>query len=210
MPIINNQFRFLTHFACADEPNLPMTSEQIHCFNDVTQGLNGEHSLCNSAGLLTRSDAHSDWVRPGIMLYGASPFADKSATSLGLRPVMTLEAPLIATHEYSRGEPIGYGCTYFCERRMRVGIVGIGYGDGYPRHAGNGTPVSINGQPGKIVGRVSMDMLAIDLSDINCAPGDKAILWGIEPSADEVARHAQTISYELLCSVGPKIDRHYI
>lgn len=210
LPIISNQFRFLTHFACADEPDLPMTSEQIRCFNDVTQGLSGEHSLCNSAGIMTRPDAHADWVRPGIMLYGASPFVDKSAASMGLRSVMTLEAPLLAIHQYDRDEPIGYGCTYICQRPMRVGVVAIGYGDGYPRHATNGTSVSINGQPGKIVGRVSMDMLTVDLGDIGCFPGDMVTLWGNEPSADDVARYAETISYELFCSAGSKICRDYI
>ncbi|WP_233279575.1 alanine racemase [Acidihalobacter yilgarnensis] len=209
LPMVDPNLRYLTHFACADEPGSAMTAQQIGCFVRTTQGLVGERSLCNSAGILTHSEAHADWVRPGIMLYGASPLNDTPATSLGLRPVMSLEAPLIAIHTYQAGDSIGYGGTYRCPVPLRVGIVAMGYGDGYPRHAANGTPVAIAGQPGSIVGRVSMDMLAIDLGSVDCRPGDSVTFWGGSVAADLVAAQAQTISYELFCAAGPKAHRSY-
>ncbi|OBS08732.1 alanine racemase [Acidihalobacter prosperus] len=210
MAAVNPRLRYLTHFACADDPASTMTARQIECFDATTRGFAGERSLCNSAALLTRPDAHADWVRPGIALYGASPIAGRPAAGIGLHPVMTLTAPLIAIHHHRAGETIGYGGTFTCPRPMRVGVVAIGYGDGYPRHAASGTPVSIGDRPGAIAGRVSMDMLAIDLGDADCRPGDPVTLWGDGVAADVVATHAQTISYELFCAAGPKAHRKYL
>lgn len=209
---VTGEIGLLTHFACADELDSPMTERQISHFRTVQALLaqSGEtirESLCNSAGILAWPVAHGDWVRPGIMLYGSSPFADQSAESLGLRPVMTLSSRLIAVRELKAGEPVGYGATWTAERDTRIGIVGIGYGDGYPRTARNGTPVLVNGQRVGLAGRVSMDMIAVDLGSLAAEPGDPCILWGEGLSADEVAAHAGTLSYELFCKVTPRVRR---
>lgn len=210
LPGVDAHMHYLSHFACADDPVSELTDRQIIAFRQALEGLPGERSLCNSAAIMRRPDAHADWVRPGIMLYGASPFAEVAAVDYDLHPVMTLQAPLIAIHRRHRGESIGYGYTYRCPHDMRIGIVAIGYGDGYPRHAPNGTPASLDGSPVSLVGRVSMDMLAIDLRDVACQAGDLVTLWGRGQAADEVAAYAQTISYELFCAAGPKAQRLYI
>ncbi len=199
--------RFLTHFACADDPENPATTRQIRCFDDTVKGLPGERSLANSAAILTRPETQRDWVRPGIMLYGSSPLPDVDALALDLRPVMTLIAPLIAIRECPAGEAIGYGGTDVCPETMPIGVVGVGYGDGYPRHASNETPVWINGRWTQLIGRVSMDMLCIDLRGIPAHPGDPVVLWGAKVSVDTVAQHAGTIGYELLCQVGGRNQR---
>ena len=158
--------------------------------------------MANSAGLIEFKDAQADWVRPGIMLYGSSPVLNKSAAELDLKPVMQLSSSLIAINQMKKGDTIGYGSLWQCPEDMPVGIVGIGYGDGYPRHAQQGTPVWINGKLSQILGRVSMDMIAIDLRDLDdVASGEEVILWGQQLSVDEVARHSGTISYELLCNM---------
>lgn len=211
MPAVAPGLRYVTHFACADDPAAQaVTDRQVARFRAATDGLQGERSLCNSAGILTRADAHADWVRPGIMLYGASPLLGTTAMELGLKPVMTLQAPLIAIRICRAGEPIGYGGVYTCDHDTRVGILAIGYGDGYPRHAPSGTPVSVAGQVCTVIGRVSMDMLAVDLGAVDCKPGDKAVFWGGNPAVEVVAQGAQTISYELLCAAGSKARRVYI
>lgn len=201
---------FMTHFACADEPDNPMSRLQLARFDAATSGLKGEHSLANSAAILTLVHAHRDWVRPGIMLYGSSPLLGTTARSLGLRPVMSLRAPLIAINRYRQGETVGYGATYACPEDMPVGVVAIGYGDGYPRHATTGTPVSVRGRRASLVGRVSMDMLAVDLRDIPARVGEDVELWGEQVSIDEIAQHAETISYELLCNAGGRAVRTYL
>lgn len=207
---VHPELHFLSHFACADDPASTLTDRQITRFKQATQDVPGPRSLSNSAGILTLPEAHFDWVRPGIMLYGGSPFAHLTAASFGLRPVMTLEAPLIAIHRRSAGDTIGYGSTYRCPQETRIGIVAIGYGDGYPRHAPNGTPAALGGQTVPVVGRVSMDMLAIDLQERAARVGDLVTLWGEHPPADEVAAQAQTISYELFCAAGSKAQRLYV
>lgn len=200
---------FVTHFACADEPGHSLSATQLQRFDAATAGLEGEHSMANSAGVLTLPAAHRDWVRPGIMLYGSSPLLHASAAELDLRPAMSLGAPLIAINRHRRGESVGYGATFTCPEDMPVGVVAIGYGDGYPRHAGSGTPVSVNGQRAVLAGRVSMDMLTVDLRGIDAQVGDETELWGASVGVDEVARHAQTISYELLCNAGGKSSKVY-
>src|SRR5690606_37063583 len=165
-------------------------------------------SLANSAALLTIPAAHMDWVRPGIMLYGATPFAELSAAELGLKPAMSLEARLIAVREVAVGEGVGYGAGWVAERPSRIGTVSCGYADGYPRHAPNGTPLWVSGRRVPLAGRVSMDMLTVDLSDLpDAAVGDAVELWGAQLSVDEVAHAAGTIGYELLTRVSARVPR---
>ena len=197
---------FMTHFACADEPESPMTMRQLAAFAAATETLPGARSLANSAAVLSLPEAHHDWIRPGIMLYGASPFADRGADQFGLRPVMTVSAPLIAVNDVATGAAVGYGSTFVCDHPMRIGIAAIGYGDGYPRHAPTGTPVLVGGRRTRLVGRVSMDMIAVDLTELPWAkPGDEVIVWGEGLPVDEIAAHAGTIAYELLCAVGERL-----
>lgn len=190
-----------SHFANADQPEHDFNQQQINLFKTLAQALGAkETSMANSAGLIAFTESQGDWVRPGIMLYGSSPFANKSAQQLGLKPVMQLEAPLLAINQLKEGDSVGYGSLWQCPQDMPVGVVGIGYGDGYPRHADTGTPVWINGCKTQVIGRVSMDMISIDLRNVDqVKPGDPVVLWGREVAVDDVAEHAQTISYELLC-----------
>lgn len=203
----------MTHFARADD-DVAVTRGQIDCFDRVTRGLPGPVSVCNSAATLTPGLAGGvagdpQWVRPGICLYGASPFADRPAESFGLRPAMTLSAELISVHAVPAGEAVGYGQTFRAPQDMRVGVVACGYADGYPRHAATGTPVTVSGVRTRLVGRVSMDMLAVDLDPVpQAGVGAPVVLWGQGgPSVDEVAASCGTIGYELLCAVAPRVPR---
>jgi alanine racemase len=163
-------------------------------------------SLANSAAILRYPQTHADWVRPGIMLFGCSPFPDESAEKLGLKPVMTLSSELIAVRELRAGDSVGYGCTFRANGSMRVGIVACGYADGYPRHAPTGTPILVGGKRTRTLGRVAMDMLFADLTGIaEAAIGSPVTLWGEGLSADEVAAGAGTVSYELLCALSPRV-----
>ncbi|MFY0479236.1 alanine racemase [Achromobacter marplatensis] len=201
----------MTHFACADGPQ--GVSEQLAVFNSVTHKLPGTISVCNSAATLRFADiavgspTQTHWVRPGICLYGASPFADADAASFGLKPAMTLSSEIIAVQELKAGDSVGYGAIFRAERAMRIGIVACGYADGYPRHATTGTPVVVAGIRTQLVGRVSMDMLIVDLDPIPAAGvGAPVVLWGEDgPSVDEVAQAAGTIGYELLCALAPRV-----
>jgi len=189
----------MTHFARADEPQVSSTATQIARFDAATANLPGARSLANSAAVLGWPDAHRDWARPGILLYGADPMP---AANNGLRPVMTLDSQVMAVRELAVGEPLGYGARFHAERPTRVGLVAMGYADGYPRSAPDGTPVSVDGQPTRLIGRVSMDMLTVDLTDLPQADlGSRVELWGREVSVNEVAQRAGTIAYELLCNV---------
>jgi len=201
------QITLMTHFACADEPNGGReVAGQLQCFNAVTAGRNLPRSLANSAAILRYPETHADWVRPGIMLYGASPFSDTAASELDLFPAMTVSSRIIAVQNLRSGDGIGYGHIFRADRPMRVGIVAGGYADGYPRHASIGTPVLVNGRRTRILGHVSMDMLHVDLSGIESAGvGSPVTLWGEGMPVDEVAQSAGTISYELLCSLAPRI-----
>jgi alanine racemase len=200
------QLRVMSHLAKADDRNDPYTHYQLEVFNTTTQHLPAERSLANSGGLLGWPATHFDWVRPGIMLYGCSPFANGTGADEHLRPVMTLTSRLIAIQHYPAGEPVGYGGTWCCPRDSRIGVAAIGYGDGYPRHAPSGTPVLVNGQRASLVGRVSMDMITIDLTQQPQAQvGDPVTLWGAGLPAEEVARWADTIAYELFCQVTPRV-----
>jgi alanine racemase len=202
--------RYLTHFSRADETGSEATRSQLTSFDGVTHGITAQRSLANSAAILAWPETHSDWVRPGIMLYGSSPFADRTADTLGLRPVMTLRSELIAVHARHSGDAIGYGGDWVCQHDTRIGVVAMGYGDGYPRHAAGGTPVLVNGQRAALAGRVSMDMLCVDLgADSDAHPGDEVILWGDGLPVDEIAQRSGTIAYELLCGVNRRVCYEY-
>jgi alanine racemase len=163
-------------------------------------------SLANSAALLRYRESARDWVRPGIMLYGISPFAEMSATQLGLEPVMTLTSEVIAVRDLQRGDSVGYGCSFTADIALRIGIVACGYADGYPRHAASGSPVVVAGQRTRVLGRPSMDMLAVDLTSIPGARvGSPVTLWGESLPAEEVAAAAQTVAYELLCALALRV-----
>lgn len=197
---------WITHLACADEPENPMTLQQVQRYQDALQGLSGARSIANSAGILGWPQTHADWVRPGLMIYGASPLADKTGTDLGLKQAMTLQSRLIAVREYAKGEAIGYAQTYRCPERMPVGVVAVGYADGVHRSLANGTPVLVNGQRVPLAGRVSMDMITVDLRPAkNPRVGDAVTLWGEGLPAEEIARHAGTIPYELFCGLTQRV-----
>jgi alanine racemase len=202
--------RYMSHFGCADELENPMTKQQIELFLSLTEGCNGERSMAASAGLLEWQPSQLDWVRPGIIMYGVSPFGDKTAAEMGFKPVMTLKSHLIAVRDVKKGESVGYGATWTSERDTKVGVIAIGYGDGYPRTAPNGTPVLVNGRKVPIAGRVSMDMLTVDLGpDALDRVGDEAILWGEELPSEEVADHIGTIAYELVTKLTSRVDMSY-
>lgn len=201
-PQVKKPFSVMTHFSCADETNKDTTLQQIKLFEQLTQTWPGERSLANSAGILAWPQSHADWVRPGIMLYGISPFADKTAAELGLKPVMRLKAPLLAIHDLKAGDSIGYGATYTCAEDMRVGVIGVGYGDGYPRCAPVGTPIYLEGHHVPLIGRVSMDMITVDLRALPHAKiGTEAILWGPELPIETIAQKTGVFVYELACKV---------
>jgi len=204
----------MTHFADADEER--GIAEQMQCLRDITAGLTLPQSLANSAALLRFPESHADWVRPGIMLYGASPFpARQSAESLNLKPVMTLASELIGVRDLKAGDRVGYGGTFVAEQPMCIGIVACGYADGYPRHAPTGTPVLVAGQRTRTLGRVSMDKLCVDLTHLEKvgdgetaatpAIGTKVTLWGEGLPADDVATAAGTVAYELFCAITPRV-----
>ncbi len=194
----------MTHFATADEA--AGVDWQLRPFLERVDVYRLPLSLANSAALLRHPDSLAAWARPGIMLYGASPFADVSAASLGLRPAMTLMSEIIAVQNLAAGAGVGYGLTWRAAKPTRVGIVACGYADGYPRHAPSGTPVLVAGRRSRLLGRVSMDMLAVDLSDSPAArAGSCVTLWGAGLAVEEVAAAAGTISYELLCAVASRV-----
>jgi len=199
----------MTHFADADGAS--GVAEQLALFNAATGDIDLPRSLANSAASMRFPDAHGDWVRPGIVLYGCSPFADESAAELGLRPVMTLESGIIGVQALNPGDRVGYGGTFTADDRMRIAVVACGYADGYPRHAPTGTPVLVEGRRTRTVGRVSMDMITVDVTDIPEARiGSPVILWGDGLSADEVATAAGTVSYELLCALAARVPQYEV
>lgn len=203
---VRTPLRLMTHLARADEPGNPHTRAQLQTFADVTRGWIAERSIANSAALLAWPESHADWVRPGILLYGVSPFPDHNGAEYDLKPVMTMRTVLIAVKTVARGDTVGYGGNWQAERDTRIGIAAIGYGDGYPRHAPNGTPVLVNGVRVPLIGRVAMDMIAVDLhTQATARVGDEVVLWGTELPVEEIARAAGTIPYELLCGVTQRV-----
>ena len=201
------EITLMTHFSHADE--VTGVSAQLEIFNALAAPYRVARSLANSAALIRYPATHADWVRPGIMLYGASPFPEVSAQQSGLRPAMTLCSEIISVRELRAGESIGYGGQFTAEATMRVGVIACGYADGYPRHATTGTPVLIEGQRTRTLGRVSMDMMTVDLSALPAAKvGSRVTLWGIGLPVEEVAHAANTISYELLCALTARVPVH--
>ncbi len=192
----------MTHLARADEGPNPAASQQIDCARNMAQQQRLALSLSNSAAVLGWPQLHATWSRPGIMLYGANPMLRPHELVASLRPVMSLQSQVIALRELPAGEAVGYGGRFVTRTRSRVAIVAIGYADGYPRHAVDGTPVLVDGQRARLAGRVSMDMLAVDVTEVPQAKvGSKVELWGKQLAADEVAQHADTISYCLFTAV---------
>jgi len=191
----------MTHLACADEPGNPHTAAQLRCFAELGAGRGLALSASNSAGLVAWPAARLDWVRCGIMLYGASPFAAGHPLQDELRPVMNFETRLLAVNRHRRGDSVGYGATWHCPRDLDLGLVAVGYADGYPRAAPGGTPVLVNGRRAALAGRVSMDSLAVDLGDIEAGPGDPVRLWGDGLPVNQIADAAGSIGYELLTRV---------
>lgn len=202
------QVRLMTHLACADDPSNPMTNRQLQRFAAVTDGWAGERSIANSAAIFAFASARADWVRPGLALYGVSPFKDRSAADLGLTPAMGLNSVLVSVRDVAAGESVGYGAAWTARQATRVGVVGIGYGDGYPREPGARAEVVVGGLRCPLVGRVSMDMLTIDLSASPQARiGDEVELWGTGLPVEEVASRAGTIPWTLLCGVTDRVTR---
>jgi len=193
----------MTHFARSEDRD--GVSDAVLRFEQATRGLDLPRSLANTAAIFAHPDTHADVSRLGIGLYGATPFADRSAQSLGLKPAMTLTSRLIAIQELKAGETVGYGGTFRAERSMRIGVVACGYADGYPRHAPSGTPILVNGVRTKTAGRVSMDMITVDLTGIDAGVGTAVTLWGEGLPIDDVANVAGTVGYELMCAVAQRV-----
>jgi alanine racemase len=196
-----------THLASADEPDLPTTADQIARFAAATHSLPGERSIANSAGMLSFSQAQQDWVRPGLLLYGVSPITGAIGADYGLKPVMTLHSHVIALKNLTVGEKVGYGGAWTALRPTRLAVAAVGYGDGYPRSLSSGAPVLVNGARAALAGRVSMDMIAIDVTQMEQPPalGDPVVLWGSGLPVEEIAVWADTIPYELLCGISQRV-----
>jgi alanine racemase len=194
----------MTHFATADEAR--GVGWQMQVLEEALPATSLPRSLANSAAILRHPQAHGDWIRPGIMLYGCSPFAEDTGAELGLRPAMTLESRIIAVQHMKRGDTVGYGGLFKADRDTRVGVVACGYADGYPRHAPTGTPVMVESRLTVTLGRVSMDMLCADLTGIpEAGPGSRVVLWGAEVPVERVAAASATVGYQLLCALAPRV-----
>ena len=208
---IDAQVALMTHFAASDEFDNDFTARQIAAFDAATRALRGARSLSNSAGLLgwpaaRGTDSNPSWVRAGGLLYGLSVIDGKSGAQLGFEPVMTLSTKLISINRISSGERVGYAGAWTCPEDMPVGVAAIGYGDGYPRSAPSGTPVLVRDKRAAIIGRVSMDLITIDLRGVPDANvGDRVTLWGRDLPAEEIAAHAGTISYDLTCGMTRRV-----
>ena len=201
-----DQVVLMTHLACADEADHPMTDRQIAAFDAAVAGLDGPHCVANSAAVLRRPDARRDWVRSGLLVYGISPLAGRPGVSLGLTPAMNLSTQLISVRDVPAGETVGYGARFTAPRDLRIGVAAIGYGDGYPRNMPDGTPVLVNGRRQALAGRVSMDMITIDLDgQPDAAVGDPVVLWGQGLPVEEIAAANDTIPYELVCRVKRRV-----
>ncbi len=205
-----------SHLACGDELDNPLTQIQIECLQRLAQQYNMHWSIANSAGIVAWPQSHADWVRPGYMLYGNSPIStdikgESGHKTIKLKPAMTMTSEFIAIRQLAAGEGVGYGHDWIAPVPSTIGVLAIGYADGYPRHAPSGTPVWVNGQRLPLVGRVSMDMIAVDLSGVeNVAIGDQVELWGQHLNVNEVAAHAGTIGYEVLAGVTSRVPISYL
>ncbi|WP_407244310.1 alanine racemase [Klebsiella pneumoniae] len=201
----------VSHFARADEPTCGATERQLDIFTTFTEGKPGLRSIAASGGILLWPQSHYDWVRPGIILYGVSPLDDRSTgKDFGCQPVMTLTSSLIAVREHKAGEPVGYGGTWISERDTRLGVVAMGYGDGYPRAAPSGTPVLVNGREVPIVGRVAMDMICVDLGpQAQDKAGDAVVLWGEGLPVERIAEITKVSAYELITRLTSRVAMKY-
>ena len=209
---VNQNIRLMTHLANADDKNDDKSLNQIDLFYQCIESLSDtEKSIANSAGILGWPQSHTSWNRPGIMLYGVSPFITGIAADHNLKPVMTLTSQLIAVKQVRKGNSIGYGGSYICDKDITIGVIAIGYGDGYPRHAKSGTPVLVNGKRCSLLGRVSMDMICVDLNEqaTTAKVNDPVVLWGEDLAVEEIAEYAETIAYELLCGVTSRVKFIY-
>ncbi|MDQ2993470.1 MAG: alanine racemase [Pseudomonadota bacterium] len=207
LTVVAEDIVLLGHFSDAADLHSPYTAPQLQQFHQLTLNLQVSASLANSAGILTLPTAHYQWVRPGIMLYGASPCDTMSAAAFDLRPVMTLKSRLLSVQKLAAGARVSYGGQFSCPEPMPVGVVEMGYGDGYPRHAENGTPMLVSGKRCPLIGRVCMDMMMVDLRNAPHAEvGDEVVLWGDQLPIEEIATSAKTIAYELLCHVSQRVD----
>jgi alanine racemase len=201
------EINLMTHLANGDDRSDSYTEHQISCFDAIDANAFSQRSVANSAGVLGFPASHREWVRPGIMLYGVSPFIDATAEALGLAPVMTFSSQVISVQQCRKGDPIGYGGIYRCPEDMPVAVIAAGYGDGYPRHAGEGTPVLLGDRRLPLAGRVSMDMITVDARDYpQVAVGDPVVLWGPGLPVEEIARSSGTIGYELLCGITSRVE----
>lgn len=209
--IAKNNIKLMTHLANADEPEKTENLAQINAIESFA-GSNkiAELSILNSAGVCGLSGSAHQTVRPGILMYGISPLLDKTAASLNLQPAMTFKASIISVNEMQAGQTIGYGGTYTLEKASRIAIISAGYADGYPRHAPTGTPVLINGYVVPLLGRVSMDMIAVDVQDLPIDVGDSATLWGKDNPIEPIASLSGTIAYELTCSIAERVERRFV
>lgn len=196
----------MTHLACADEPAKPDTEQQMQRFEHGIEGLQGELSLANSAAIIGWPERCAGWLRPGIMLYGISPFANNYGADLGLRPAMTFRTRIIAVREIEAGESVGYGSTWTATKPTRLATAAVGYGDGYPGNLPSGTPLLVNGRPAQLAGRVSMDMITLQV-DQQAGIDDVVTLWGEGLPVEDIARSAGRIAYELVCGVSQRVPR---
>lgn len=204
---VKGPISMMSHLANADALDDPFTPRQISLFQSLGKGMDGETGIANSAGVLGWKEAHAEWIRPGIILYGISPFAGKTGQQEGLHPVMTLRSRIISIKEIEPGTRVGYGGDWVAGRKTRLGVAAIGYGDGYPRQARSGTPVLIRGQRAPLAGRVSMDMVTIDLTDCPEAKiGDLVTLWGEGLPVELIAEYANTIPYDLVCGITRRVQ----
>ena len=206
-PHVQAEPTLVTHLASADDRRDPRTRQQLEAFATATASLNGARSIANSAGVLAWPAARTDWVRPGLMLYGVSPFASGTGAALGLRPAMTLRTEVIAVKSVRAGETVGYGGTWTAPRETRMAVVAAGYGDGYPCNTATGAPVQIGGRRAPLIGRVSMDMITVDVTDLpTVGVGDPVVLWGSEVPVEEIAAQAGAIPWDLLCGVSQRVQ----
>ncbi len=212
LPSLSRSPGLMSHFSSADLPETDTSEDQLKKFLETTAGLPGERSLANSAGILNLTASHLDWVRPGLTLYGVSPLAGKTGQDLGLKPVMRFSTWLLAIRNLAAGDTVGYGCRWRAAKPTRLGIAACGYGDGYPWSLPDGTPLRVNGMNAGLAGRVSMDMIAIDLgADSDARVGHEVLLWGeTELPVEEIAAAAESMPYELLCRVSQRVGRKIV
>lgn len=207
---VQGPLRLMSHFACSDELQNAATLTQLQLFQHTTKDTKAEVSLANSAAVLNWQQSHADWVRPGLMLYGVSPMAHMIAEDHQLKPVMTLQSSVIAVRQVNAGDAVGYGGSWIAAHSTRLAVVAMGYGDGYPRAAGNNAHVLINGKKLPIVGRVSMDMITVDIGEEAIVVGDKVIFWGQGLPVEILAGQVDTIPYELLCNITSRVQFCYV